>query len=297
MTNDSRRYLDPEVASRVSSLELRARQIVEGLMSGRHRSALKGQSVEFAQHREYTPGDDLRHLDWKVWAKQDRLYIKEFVEETNLRATILLDASASMDYGSGEEHKHTYASLLAAAVSYLLLRQSDSVGLVTFDQQIRAEVPHRNPTTHLQTILHALHVESPQKKTDLEAIMRQVSESQSRPGMIVLISDLLAERESVLKSLRLLRQRRHDVILFHLLHDDEMTFTFKGMTRFVGLEETAQLTCDPRALRADYLQSLERYLGELRRLAGQTGVDYRLTRTSEPIDAVLARLLHERIRT
>lgn len=294
MTTASQPYLDPETVSGINNLEIRARQIVEGLISGRHRSPLHGQSIEFAQHREYAAGDELRHLDWKVWAKSDRLYVKQFEEETNLRATLLVDGSASMRYGVGAANKFAAACRLAAAVSYLLLRQQDAVGLITFDDALRREVPHRNARTHLRSLLQAMLTTTPQHKTDMEKVFRQVAESHTTRGMIVLISDLLADRESVRRGLRLFRHRRHDLVVFHVLHDDEMDFNFQGLTRFEGLEGPEALTCDPRALREEYLASLNRYLAELRRLCGQTGIDYRFLRSGESTEAVLAAFLHER---
>lgn len=295
VTDDSRPYLDPEVLARVSHLELRAREIVEGLISGRHRSPFRGQSVEFAQHREYAAGDDPRDIDWNVWAKSDRLYIKQYEEETNLRTTLLLDASESMSYGESPS-KYDYACALAASLAYLLLRQSDAVGFTTFDQEVRTQLPRRNQLSHLRTILHTMASRRPAKKTDLELILRKTSERETNRGMVLLISDLLAERQSVFRGLRLLRQRRHDVVVFHVLHDDEIDFLFEGTTRFANLEGPESLVCDPRSLRDEYLRALEAYLGALRRLSGEIGIDYRLVKTSDPIGAVLASLLHERLR-
>lgn len=295
MTDASRPYLDPEALARVAHLELQAREIVEGLISGRHRSPFHGQSVEFAQHREYVPGDDLRHIDWSVWAKSDRLYIKQYEEETNLRATILLDASESMAYGENVT-KYDFACALAACLAYLLLRQSDSVGLTAFDGEIVARVPRRNQLTHLRTILQAMSPRRPTRTTDLKLVLEQVADQEQKPGLILLVSDLLAERESVLKGLALLRHRRHDVIVFHVLHDDELDFPFEGATRFEAMEAAGHLLCDPRALRVAYLDALHRYLGDLRRMSGQSGIDYRLTRTSDSMGTVLSSLLHERLR-
>lgn len=296
MTNALPRSLDPDVIARISSLEFKARQVVEGLIAGRHRSPFRGGSAEFAQHREYTPGDDLRYLDWKVWARSDRLTVKEFEEETNLRATFLLDASASMDYGSNLAHKYEYSTMLVGSLAYLLLRQSDSVGLKVFDDSLRVEIPHRNVQNHLRALLHGMQVVKPAKKYDFAAIMGEVAEQDFHRGLVVLVSDLLADRESVLDGLRRLRQRRHDVIVFHVLHDDEIDFDFHGTTRFEGLEDPSMITCDPRGLRDDYLKAVNRFLTDVRKLCGRTGIDYRLARTSQPLDAVLGSLLRERMR-
>lgn len=289
-------FLDPAVVARIGRLELRAREIVEGFLAGRHRSPQHGRSVEFAQHREYVAGDDLRHLDWKVWAKADRLYVKQYEEETNLRATLLLDASASMAYGTGSEQKYSYACLLAAATAYLLLRQSDAVGLVCFDDRERSSAPRRSAPGHLRAILHAMVAEPAEPKTDLEGVLRKLAERETKRGLIVIFSDLFAKVESVIRGLKLLRRGGHDVIVFHVLHADEVEFPFQGTTRFEGLEAPMRLTCDPRALREDYLAALSRYRRELNRLAGCIGIDYRFVVTNQPADTVVAKLLHERSR-
>jgi uncharacterized protein (DUF58 family) len=286
--------LDPEVLARITHLEIRAREIVEGMISGRHRSPFFGQSIEFAQHREYAPGDDIRRIDWKVWARSDRYYLKQYEEETNLRATLMVDVSRSMDYGDGDRNKRWYASSLAAVVAYLLLRQSDAVGLATFDSQLREEVPQRAQHNHLRALLHGLETPSPGEKTDLEKVLSAALDRQPRRGMIVLISDLLGDREGVLRGLSMMRRRRFDVVVLHVLHDDEMDFLFEGSTRFEGLEDSQMLLCEPRALRDAYLAALGDFLAEIRRGCAGMGVDYRLARTSESIGAVVSELLHHR---
>src|SRR5687767_8495075 len=177
MTTGSKRSLRPEVIQRIGRLEVRARHIVEGLLSGMHRSPYFGQSVEFLQHREYAPGDDLRHVDWKVWAKQDRLYVKQFEEETNMRTTLLVDVSASMQYGAGPLNKYEYAATIAVSLAYLLLKQQDGVGCVPFDERVRAKVPVRSVRQHLDTIVRALDVAAPRDKTDLHGILREAAQS------------------------------------------------------------------------------------------------------------------------
>jgi len=296
VTNVSPRSFDPDVIARVSALELRTRAIVEGLISGKHRSPFRGGTADFAQHRPYAAGDDLRLLDWKAWAKSDKLYVKEFEDETNLRATLLLDASASMDYGNGDSNKFFYSSLLASSLAYLLLRQSDAVGALVFDDSLRAEVPHRNQSNHLRAILHAINVVQPARKFDFTKTLSQLIDREPKRGLIVIISDLLAERSSVLHALRQLRRRRHDVIVFHVLHDDELDFPFDGPTRFEGMETDSSLNCDPRALREDFIRAMQEYIAELGRECARTSIDYRLCRTSRPIEALLAELLHERMR-
>jgi uncharacterized protein (DUF58 family) len=290
----SKRFLHPEAIGRISRLDLRARHVVEGFLSGIHRSPYFGQSVEFLQHREYTPGDDLRHVDWKVWAKQDRYYVKQFEEDTNLRAVLLVDVSGSMQYGSGPLSKFEYGATVAASLAYLLLRQQDAVGCVAFDQSIRAKVPQRTRRSHLNSIVQALAASEPAEKTEMLPILRGVAETYPRRGLMILVSDLLVDREGLFKGLKLLRQHDHDVIVFHVMDDEELDFSFSGPTRFEGLELPTHLACNPRALREGYLEALSAYLDQVRRGCAADGVDYVLLRTSQPLDAALAAFLSNR---
>lgn len=293
---DSKKFLHPEAIKRITRLDLRARYIVEGFLSGAHRSPYFGQSVEFREHREYSRGDDLRHIDWKVWAKQDRYYVKRYEEDTNLRCTLLVDVSGSMRYGSGALNKYEYACTLAVSLAYLLLRQQDAVGCVAFDEAARGVVPLRTKRNHLQTLIAALDVTQPKQKTDVYRVIRSVAESYPRRGMILVFSDLLTDRCSLFRGLQLLRQRGHDVMVFHVLDDDELDFPFNGPTRFEGLELPEHLTCNPRALREGYLQSLGAFLEEIRRGCMRQVIDYTLLRTSQPLDAALATFLSYRMR-
>ena len=287
--------MHPETIARISRLDLRARHVVEGFISGMHKSPFFGHSVEFVQHREYVPGDDLRHLDWKVWSKTDRYYIKQYEEETNLRSTIVVDVSESMHYGRGALNKYNYACTIAACLGYLLLRQQDSVGLITFDDKVRQTVPARSQQTHIDALVQAMHISRPQAKTDIESIMRRVAETIGSRGMIILVSDLLIDREPLFRGLEMLRHRRHDVLVFHVMDDDELNFPFAGTTRFEGMEELPHLLCDPRALRAGYIEALEEYLVEVRRGCARQGIDYSLVRTGDYLDAVLSKFLHHRM--
>jgi uncharacterized protein (DUF58 family) len=292
---DSKRFLHPDALKRISRLELRARHIVEGFLSGMHRSPYFGRSIEFLQHREYAWGDDLRHVDWKVWAKQDRYYVKQFEEETNMRSVLLVDVSRSMQYGRQAMNKYEYASTIAASLAYLVLRQQDAVGCLAFDETVRMAVPLRSRRNHLNDVIAALDASQPQQKTRLYDILRQAAEAYPRRGMMVLISDLLTDRGELFKGLKLLRQRGHDVLVFHVLDDDELDFPFNGPMRFDGMELPEHLTCNPRALREGYLASLGRYLDEVRRGCAKHTVDYALLRTSEPLDAALAKYLSNRL--
>ncbi len=292
---DPRRFLHPETIARITRLDLRARHVVEGFISGMHRSPFFGHSVEFVQHREYTPGDDIRHLDWKVWSKTDRYYIKQFEEETNLRCTVVVDVSESMHYGRGPLNKYAYACTAASCLAYLLLRQRDAVGAITFDADVRQVVPVRSSQTHIDAIVKGLDVSRPREKTDIQRILRRVTETVHARGMIVLVSDLLVDREPLLLGLEAMCRRKHDILVFHVLDDDEMTFPFAGTTRFEGMEQLPNLLCDPRALRDGYLEALEEYLVEVRRGCTRLGIDYQLVRTGDHLDAVLSKFLHHRM--
>jgi uncharacterized protein (DUF58 family) len=292
---DSKRFLHPEAVKRIARLELRARFIVEGFLSGMHRSPYFGQSVEFAQHREYAPGDDFRHVDWKVWARQDRWYVKQYEEETNLRCVLLVDVSRSMSYGRGALNKYEYGCTLASALAYLVLKQQDAVGCLAFDDRVRSRVPTRNRQNHLMALVQALENLQPSDKTDMYAIMHDAVDTFPRRSMMVLISDLLVDRPSLFRGMKLLRQHGHDVIVLHVLDDDELDFPFAGPTRFEGLESSDLLNCNPRALREGYLAAMQTYLDEVRVECGQHGVDYNLIRTSMPLDQPLVAMLSKRL--
>jgi uncharacterized protein (DUF58 family) len=294
-TDDPRRFLDPKTVARISRLDLRARQVVEGFISGMHRSPFFGHSVEFVQHRDYSPGDDIRHLDWKVWSKTDKFYIKQYEEETNLRSHLVVDVSASMHYGNGPLNKYEYGCTIAACLAYLLLRQQDSCGCMTFDEDVRQVIPARSHQNHIEAIIKAMHVSRPRDKTDIEKILRRVAENAPGRGLVILISDLLAPREPLFRGLEMLRHNRHDVMVFHVMDHEELTFPFTGTTRFEGMEELEQVLCDPRALREGYIEALEEYLVEVRRGCSKKGIDYMLVHTQEYLDAVLSKFLHQRM--
>jgi uncharacterized protein (DUF58 family) len=292
---DSKRFLHPEAVKRIGRLELRARHIVEGFQSGMHRSPYFGQSIEFLQHREYAPGDDLRHVDWTVWAKQDRLVVKQYEEDTNLRCVMLVDVSRSMQYGAGAMNKYEYACTVAASLAWLVLKQQDAVGIMAFDERVRRKVPVRSRRGHLASIIEALDATTPADKTEMYPILREAAESFAKRGMMVLISDLLADPEGTIKGLKLLRQRGHDVLVFHVMDDDELDFPFSGPTRFEGLETDDFLNCNPRALRDGYIEALNQFLERIRRDCARNTIDYALIRTSAPLDAALATFLSSRL--
>jgi uncharacterized protein (DUF58 family) len=295
VTQTSRRFLPPEAVARIARLEILARNVVEGFLSGLHRSPYLGQSIEFAQHREYAPGDDIRRIDWKVWSKTDRYYIKQYEEETNLRTTLLVDLSESMLFGSGPLTKYEYACQIAAALSYLLLRQQDAVGIATFDSEIRSRVPSSSKLNHLHAILATLDHDQPARKTNLQRLLAQVADEQTRRGVVVIISDLLVDRAGLFKGLKLLRTRGHDVMVMHIMDDQELDFTYTGTTKFEGMEEAGDLVCDPRSLRDGYIKAVTAFVEDLHRNCAQQTIDFQTIRTSQHLDAALAYYVTHRV--
>jgi uncharacterized protein (DUF58 family) len=275
-------------------LELRARAVVEGVLAGLHKSPYKGQSVEFLQHREYVRGDDLRRVDWKVWGRQDRLYVKEFEEETNLRLALLVDGSASMDYRSGPLSKYDYAATLAASLAWLALSHGDAAGCAVFDDKVRASVPARTKRTQLASVVEVLEAPRGGRPTAVLPVLRGLAETPPRRGLVVVVSDLLGDREGVFQGLQLLRKRGHDIVLLHVMDDDELDFPFEGPTKFEGLEIPDHLACNPRALREGYLAAVGEFLAEARRRAASAACDYSLIRTGDPVDAALVKFLSRR---
>jgi uncharacterized protein (DUF58 family) len=260
-----------------------------------HRSPYFGQSVEFVQHRQYVPGDDLRHIDWKVWGRQDRLYVKQYEEDTNLRCTLLVDASASMAYGRGPLNKFDYAATIAACMAYMSLRQQDSLGLTVFDQKIRTKLPWRTSRSHLQSIYKSLEQSPVTDKTDLTKVFREINETYPKRSLMIIASDFLGSEKETLKGLSNLRSAGHDILVFHVMDDDELDFPFNDPTRFEGMESIDTLTCNPRALREGYLESLQRFLDRVRRACASARIDYQLIRTSRPVDAALSAYLSARM--
>lgn len=285
---------DPVFSSRVSQLELQARKIVEGYLTGLHRSPYFGQSVEFVQHREYVAGDDPRRIDWKMWSKTDKFYIKQYEEDTNLRTTLVVDASESMQFGSGTTTKFDYACVIAASLAYLLLKQQDAVGMVVFDEAIRSQIPPRTQRSQLNELLVSLSSQQPKQKSDLYGVLKKIADAQSQRGLIILISDLFTPRDSLFKGLKLLRFRGHEVLIFHVLDDEELDFNYAGTTKFEGMESAGDLLCDPRSLREGYLQAMTAFREELRKECARQVIDFQTIRTSENVDAALRHYLNHR---
>jgi uncharacterized protein (DUF58 family) len=287
-------FLDPATLARLGSLELKARTVVEGFLSGLHRSPFKGFSVEFAEYRQYLPGDDLSTIDWKVYARSDRYYVKKFEEETNLDCHILLDVSASMGYGSHGITKLRYGSMLAACLAYLMNRQRDAVALTTFDDAITGMLPASARPGHLRSILVTLDTLALGSKTDVSKPLHLLADGIRKRGLVVLISDLLDEPERVIDGLKHFRFRGSDVIVFHLLDPAELTFPFERATRFRDIELGDELMAVPSVVRQQYLDALNQAVARYKQELGSAGIDYQLMDTSTPLEFALMSYLSTR---
>ncbi len=296
-------FLPPEALAKLGRCELLARGAVEGFVSGKHKSPFKGFSVEFSEHRQYAQGDDLRNLDWRVLARKDRYYIKQYIEETNLRATLLLDASGSMAY-AGEQAaprngtpcaKFTYAQHLAAMLGYLLIGQQDAAGLVTFDTKLRTYLPARARASQVRAILETLEKTEPGGETGLADIFHDIAERIPRRGLVVILSDLYDDPEALIKALHHFRYRRHEVLLFHVVAEEELTFPFDSFTKFRDLERRENLLpIDPRTIRAAYLERMSDFLAEIESACGRMKIDYVRMSTRVPYDEALSAYLMKR---
>jgi uncharacterized protein (DUF58 family) len=295
------RFLEPQALARVQNLSMVARGVVEGFISGLHSSPYKGFSVEFAEHREYTAGDDPRHLDYRMLGRTDRLYIKQYEEETNMRVQILLDSSGSMGYSycpsgstGGSLSKLEYGSYLTAVLSYLMTRQKDSVGLTTFDTQIRLDMPGRSSPRHFNEMMHQLESIRPGRQTDIAETLHRLANRFKRRQLIVLISDLYDEPEEVIRALHHFRHRRHEVILFHVFDKAEIEFPFRDVIAFTDLETGERIQVDPAYVRDAYIEQVEGFIEGYRRACAEAQIDYVITDTSVPYDFMLSRYIAKR---
>jgi uncharacterized protein (DUF58 family) len=292
MTNEGKSYFDPLVLARLSNLYLKARWVVEGIMSGIHRSRSKGFSVEFEEHREYSPGDEIRRIDWKALGKFDKFFIKETQDETNLRAHLILDVSASMDYSSNGISKFAYGCILTASLAYLILKQQDAAGLVTFSNRIESFIPPKAKRGYLIEILHALEGQTPSGETALGKILQEIAGKITRRGLVILVSDLLDEPEDILEGLRLFRFKGNDVIVFHLMDAAELDLPFDGNILFEDSEQThLRVTADPQAIRQVYRKVVDEYTNHLRKQCQEKSIDYHLLSTATPLDHALVSYL------
>jgi len=292
----ARQFLDPAVVARLGTLELKARTIVEGFLSGLHRSPFKGFSVEFAEYRQYMPGDDLSTIDWKVYARSDRYYVKKFEEETNLDCHVMLDVSGSMAYGSRAMTKFEYASCLAASLGYLMTRQRDAIGLMAFDETIVSMLPASARPGHLRSVLLTLDRLHLGRETHMSKPLHQLCDALTRRGMVVLISDLLDDPELVVRGLKHFQFRGSDVIVFHVLDPDEIDFPFERATRFEDLETSEEIMAVPSIVRAHYLKAIGALIDHYKLELGAAGIDYTLVPTSQPLEMALLSYLSTRAR-
>ncbi|HNV70645.1 MAG TPA: DUF58 domain-containing protein [Candidatus Ozemobacteraceae bacterium] len=282
------RYLDPKLLASLANLEIKARGVVEGFIEGLHKSPFKGFNVEFAEYRQYVPGDPIKDIDWKVYARTDKYYIKEHEEETNLSGYLIMDTSGSMSYkGDGLLNKMDYASTLAASLAYLMLRQQDSVGLVTFAEGVRKIIRPRGGMAHLKAICTEFEQTKPTDKTDIGESLDRVAETMRKRGLLIIFSDLLDNAATVINKARLLRSRRHEVLIFHILDRHELNFPFEDTTLFRDLEDRSELVIDAYSLRREYLRRIQAFVGTFKSALRRGGIDYLLTDTSRPLEASL----------
>jgi len=293
---DKRKYLDPQTIARLDNMALRARLVVEGFILGLHKSPYHGFSVEFAEHRPYIPGDEIKHVDWKLYGKTDRFYIKQFEEETNLKSYLLLDKSGSMKYASAGITKLTYGSYLAAALAYLMLKQQDAVSLTLFDNQVRTYLPPIAKRSHLNLILGALEQIDAGEETKIAPILHELAEKLKKRGLIILISDLLDEPDEVISALRHFRHKRHEVLLFHILDPQELRFAFDRQTQFVDLETSQHLNTEPWHIQEAYQALVQKFINHYKVQCRSNRIDYVLLDTGLSLDRALTEYLNRRAR-
>ena len=294
MAQLTKTYLDPLILASIGSLELVARTVVEGFVAGLHQSPYQGQSVEFTEHRPYFPGDEIRRIDWRAYAKSDKYLVKEYEEETNLKAYILLDTSSSMEYGDKKITKIEYGKYIAASLGYLMLRQRDGVGLVRFSDSIEDYIPPRASPNHLEAIISSLQKSKPEGKTNFTACCAELAERIKKRGLVIVISDLIDDPDSVIRSLKLLHAQKHEVIVFQIVHPDEIELPYRGYTRFEHPEIKSLLHTDPAKLRQDYKKAIEARLEYFRTQCINYHLDYMRMDTNKPLDYALSFYLQSR---
>ncbi len=290
-------FIDPTVLSSLDNLELRARVVVEGFVSGLHKSPHRGFSVEFTDYRHYYRGDDMRHVDWKLYARSDKFYIKQYEDETNVRCYVVLDSSASMGYASGPMSKLEYGRTLASALAYFIMRQRDAVGLITFDEKVNEYIPALCRQPHLIRILRVLAGLQAGARTDVVRPLSDLASNLNRKSMVILISDMLEDEEQIIKTLQRLRSMGNDVIVFHVLDDAELHFRFQEATEFIDAETRESFITQPQSIRYAYLENLGKYLEFCKKQCQSSGVDYCLLNTSQPLDTALYSYISRRARS
>ena len=292
--SESLNFLDPTVLAGLANLELRARVAVEGFLSGLHKSPHRGFSVEFNDYRHYQRGDDMRHLDWKLYARSDKFYIKQYEDETNVRCVILLDTSASMDYSSGGLSKLNYGVTLASALSYFIMRQRDAVGLITFDDQVRDYIPAKCRQPHLMHILRTLSTVESGTKTDVVKPLTDLAASLTKKSIVILITDMLDDEERIINTLQNLRGMGNDIITFQIMDDAELNFPFDEASEFIDMENNESYITSPAAIRQAYLNNLNEFLSYCKKKCQSSGVDYCLLNTADPLDEALTSYMSKR---
>ena len=278
----------------LDSLSMRAKMVVEGYIIGQHRSPYHGFSVEFAEHRSYEPGDEVRHIDWKLYGKTNRLYVKRYEEETNLRAHLILDTSKSMNYTSGKVSKLQYGSYLLAALSYLMIRQQDAAGVVLFDESIRSFIPPKSNPSHLNTLLNVLDVNTPGTDTKIEPVLHEMAERIKKRGLVIIISDLFDEPNNIINGLKHFRHSKQEVILFHILDRNELEFDFNSRTKFVDMESGEELTTDPWHVKNDYKNLIENLQDYYKNQCRLNLIDYVPLFTDDSLDKGLNEYFNKR---
>ena len=289
-------YFDPAGLARLGSMDLVAKQVVEGFLTGRHRSPYHGFSVEYLDHRPYTPGDDLRTMDWKMLARSDKYQIKLYEDETNLRAYILLDCSESMAFKSGEISKLTWGAYLAASLTYLLIRQNDAVGLILFDKNVRQYIPPKAHPSQFRRILQSLDGIESGGETDVGSVLHESAERIKRRGLVIVISDLIDKEDSIASGLQHFRHNNHEVIVFHTMDDAELTFPYDRLTRFKDMEGSGQVVTNPKNLRKRYLDRIQAFTEQIKHDCFERKISYNLASTTQPYDEFLAAYLDKRAR-
>lgn len=295
--SDSINFLDPSVLTGLANLELRAKVVVEGFLSGLHKSPHRGFSVEFNDYRQYQRGDDMRHVDWKLYARSDKMYIKQYEDETNVRCVILLDTSASMDYSSGSMSKLNYGVTLASALAYFVMRQRDAVGLITFDDEVRNFIPPRCRQPHLMRILRTLSTVKSGSQTNVVKPLTDLAVTLTKKSMVILITDMLDDEERIVGTLKNLRAMGHDVLTFQIMDSDELTFPFNEASEFIDMENNETYITSPAAIREAYLENLNEFLDFCRKQCQSSGVDYCLLNTAEPLDEALSAYMTKRAKS
>ena len=297
MSSPKANLLDPEAISRAEALGLHARYIVEGYMAGEHKSPYRGFAIEFAQHREYAPGDDLRHLDWKVLGRTDRYYVKQYEQETNYVAHLLLDGSESMSYGSGKISKLHYGKMVAACLAYIILHQGDAVALGIFDSELRDYAPRSDSKASMHAIMTRLAAFQGTQTTNVASVLHEMARQIRRKGIVIVISDCFDDEQQILEGIQHLRFGGHEVILLHTLDPYELEFPFQGLVEFQGLETPALLQTRPADIRKSYQQELQAFTQRLREGCDRNHCHYLMVNTSHPLDEVLSGYLSFRMRT